>query len=79
MLLGKNYTITGPPWSPVSHIRSRNRPFGGQSATVFNNPDDRRFVIGVQWHAEYDPQTNPVNRALFEAFGGAVNAYVQRD
>src|SRR3954469_9049840 len=23
---------------------------------------------GVQWHAEYDPQKNPVNRALFEAF-----------
>ncbi|MEM6905003.1 MAG: gamma-glutamyl-gamma-aminobutyrate hydrolase family protein, partial [Pseudomonadota bacterium] len=22
--------------------------------------------------AEYDPQTNPVNRALFEAFGAAL-------
>ena len=30
------------------------------------------FALGVQWHAEYDPQTNPVNRALFEAFGEAV-------
>jgi putative glutamine amidotransferase len=30
------------------------------------------FALGVQWHAEYDPQTNPVNRALFEAFGNAV-------
>ncbi|MFA6264591.1 MAG: gamma-glutamyl-gamma-aminobutyrate hydrolase family protein [Pseudolabrys sp.] len=30
------------------------------------------FALGVQWHAEYDPQTNPVNRALFEAFGAAV-------
>ena len=29
------------------------------------------FALGVQWHAEYDPQTNPVNRALFEAFGRA--------
>jgi len=27
------------------------------------------FALGVQWHAEYDPQTNPINRALFEAFG----------
>ena len=34
--------------------------------------DAADFALGVQWHAEYDPQTNPVNRALFEAFGGAV-------
>ena len=31
------------------------------------------FVLGVQWHAEYDPQRNPVNRALFQAFGEAVS------
>ena len=30
------------------------------------------FALGVQWHAEYDPQTNPINRALFEAFGCAL-------
>jgi putative glutamine amidotransferase len=30
------------------------------------------FALGVQWHAEYDPQTNPINRALFEAFGAAI-------
>jgi len=30
------------------------------------------FALGVQWHAEYDPQKNPVNRALFEAFGQAL-------
>jgi putative glutamine amidotransferase len=30
------------------------------------------FALGVQWHAEYDPQRNPVNRALFRAFGEAV-------
>jgi putative glutamine amidotransferase len=28
----------------------------------------------VQWHAEYDPQRNPVNRALFKAFGEALLA-----
>jgi putative glutamine amidotransferase len=33
------------------------------------------FALGVQWHAEYDPQRNPVNRALFEAFGEAVVAH----
>jgi putative glutamine amidotransferase len=32
----------------------------------------RGFALGAQWHAEYDPQSNPVNRALFEAFGAAV-------
>ena len=25
------------------------------------------FALGVQWHAEYDPQRNPINRN-FEAF-----------
>lgn len=32
------------------------------------------FALGVQWHAEYDPQSNPVNRALFGAFGQALLA-----
>jgi putative glutamine amidotransferase len=32
------------------------------------------FALGVQWHAEYDPQTNPINRALFQAFGEAISA-----
>ena len=32
------------------------------------------FALGVQWHAEYDPQKNPINRALFEAFGEALAA-----
>ncbi|MDP4003812.1 gamma-glutamyl-gamma-aminobutyrate hydrolase family protein [Methylobacterium sp. NEAU K] len=32
------------------------------------------FALGVQWHAEHDPATNPINRALFEAFGAAAEA-----
>ena len=36
--------------------------------------DAPAFALGVQWHAEYDPQTNPLNRALFEAFGAALRA-----
>jgi len=32
------------------------------------------FALGVQWHAEYDPQRNPINRILFEAFGNALLA-----
>jgi putative glutamine amidotransferase len=30
------------------------------------------FALGVQWHAEYDPQTNFINRTLFKAFGAAL-------
>jgi putative glutamine amidotransferase len=30
------------------------------------------FALGVQWHAEYDADTDPVNRRLFEAFGAAL-------
>lgn len=32
----------------------------------------RSFALGVQWHAEYDPQSNPINRALFGTFGAAL-------
>ncbi|MBW6422280.1 gamma-glutamyl-gamma-aminobutyrate hydrolase family protein [Rhizobium sp. XQZ8] len=32
------------------------------------------FALGVQWHAEYDPQVNPINRTLFQAFGEAVRS-----
>jgi putative glutamine amidotransferase len=35
--------------------------------------DARGFALGVQWHAEYDPQSNPVNRTLFQAFGEALS------
>ena len=34
--------------------------------------DAPNFALGVQWNAEYDPQKNPINRKLFEAFGSAV-------
>jgi putative glutamine amidotransferase len=33
------------------------------------------FALGVQWHAEYDPQRNPINRKLFLAFGEALEAH----
>ena len=33
--------------------------------------DAADFALGVQWHAEHDPATNPINRALFESFGAA--------
>src|ERR1700731_4273058 len=37
--------------------------------------DAPSFALGVQWHAEYDPQRNPINRALFQAFGEALRAH----
>jgi putative glutamine amidotransferase len=36
------------------------------------------FALGVQWHAEYDPQHNPINRALFQAFGNALAEHQRR-
>jgi putative glutamine amidotransferase len=30
------------------------------------------FALGVQWHAEYEAAKNPINRALFVAFGEAL-------
>ena len=35
--------------------------------------DASGFALCVQWHAEYDPQQNPINRALFQAFGEALS------
>jgi putative glutamine amidotransferase len=39
--------------------------------------DAPAFALGVQWHAEYDPQQNPINRKLFEAFGAALLAHTR--
>jgi putative glutamine amidotransferase len=40
--------------------------------------DATSFALGVQWHAEYDPQCNPINRTLFLAFGEALAASQRR-
>jgi len=32
------------------------------------------FCIGVQWHPEYDWETDAVSRRIFEAFGQVVAA-----
>lgn len=37
--------------------------------------DAPAFALGVQWHAEYDPQSNPINRALFQSFGAALRGH----
>ena len=33
------------------------------------------YAVGVQWHPEYDWQTDTLSRAIFEQFGAAVRAY----
>ena len=42
------------------------------TAEAIRISDAPGFALGVQWHAEYDPQHNPINRALFRAFGEAL-------
>jgi putative glutamine amidotransferase len=37
-----------------------------------------RFALGVQWHAEYEAETDPVSRTLFEAFGAAARDAARR-
>jgi putative glutamine amidotransferase len=37
--------------------------------------DAPAFALGVQWHAEYDPHRNPINRTLFQAFGEALRTH----
>ena len=36
------------------------------------------FALGVQWHAEYEADRNPVNRRLFTAFGAALTPQRRR-
>lgn len=36
---------------------------------------DKRFVVGVQWHPEWQFDTNATSRALFAAFGDATRAW----
>jgi putative glutamine amidotransferase len=38
-------------------------------------PDHPSFAVGVQWHAEYEPEKNDLNRCLFREFGKACLDY----
>jgi putative glutamine amidotransferase len=41
-------------------------------------PGARGFVLGVQWHPEYDHATDSASRAIFAAFGEACRAHAAR-
>lgn len=34
-------------------------------------PEEHPFFLGVQWHPEWDAQTNPISKELFRRFGTA--------
>ena len=36
--------------------------------------NDQCFTVGVQWHAEWEPQNHDLSRRLFEQFGAAAHA-----
>jgi putative glutamine amidotransferase len=36
--------------------------------------DDTQFVVGVQWHAEWEPEKHALSSALYKAFGEAAQA-----
>lgn len=40
--------------------------------------DDTQFVVGVQWHAEWEPEKHPLSAALYSAFGEAARARAAR-
>ena len=37
------------------------------------------WFLGVQWHPEYDWETDPVSRRIFEEFGAVVSARMNAD
>lgn len=41
-------------------------------------PSARGFVLGVQWHPEYDFEWDPVSRTIFHAFAEACRAFAAR-
>ena len=40
--------------------------------------DDTQFIVGVQWHAEWQPDKHVLSSALYTAFGEAARARVAR-
>jgi len=40
--------------------------------------DAAGFAVGVQWHPEYDFETDPVSRGIFELFGEALRDRIDR-
>ena len=43
-----------------------------EAVSISNHPS---FAVGVQWHAEYEPEKNELNKCLFAEFGSACLLY----
>ena len=41
-------------------------------------PEHPSFALGVQWHAEYEPEKNELNKSLFREFGKACLNYISQ-
>jgi len=46
---------------------------------AFSVPASGAFALCVQWHPEWQPDANPVSKALFEAFGAACERHRDRN
>ncbi|MEO1293981.1 MAG: gamma-glutamyl-gamma-aminobutyrate hydrolase family protein [Pseudomonadota bacterium] len=71
----------------VNSLHGQGVESAGQRVTIDGRAEDGTaealfikgapgFALGVQWHAEYKAASDPVNRALFEAFGRAAEAHL---
>ncbi|MBK0398613.1 gamma-glutamyl-gamma-aminobutyrate hydrolase family protein [Limibaculum sp. M0105] len=60
-------------WSPGGRIVLEGHADDG-TVEAISIDGARAFALGVQWHAEYDAVQDPLNRALFEAFGADARA-----
>jgi putative glutamine amidotransferase len=80
---GRFATIFGAEEVMVNSLHGQGLLEAGSRITVEGWADDGTpealmvegapgFAIGVQWHAEYGAESDPVNRRLFEAFGAAL-------
>ncbi|MEM7188976.1 MAG: gamma-glutamyl-gamma-aminobutyrate hydrolase family protein [Pseudomonadota bacterium] len=45
---------------------------------IISVEDARAFTIGVQWHAEFEPENDPVGTVLFREFGNSARARQRR-
>ena len=63
-------------WEPGERVIVEGRAEDGTIEAI-SIAGARSFALGVQWHAEYEAETDPVNRALFEAFGRAARAVAE--
>jgi putative glutamine amidotransferase len=57
-------------WEPGERVVIEGRAEDG-TVEAISIEGATSVALGVQWHAEYDAAEDPVNRALFAAFGAA--------